>query len=234
MKTKLFSALAIAILVCSCAGKKSSEGTFTVMTYNIGSLSKYEGCSAEGIASVIKAEDPVLVGLNELDSCNTRHNTDQLKDIAEALGGWSNSFSKALDYKGGSYGNGVVSQKPIIASYRIELPRFEGSEIRSVAVVETEDMVFAATHLEHTSDAVSRSQAAIINDWFAIHYTGYDKPVILCGDLNSTPSSSTLIELRRLWNVLSVDQPTHSTENPRICIDYVLSFTVRSRFLTPR
>ena len=224
MKTKLFSALAIAILACSCAGKKSSEGTFTVMTYNIGSLSKYEGCSAEGIASVIKAEDPVLVGLNELDSCNTRHNTDQLKDIAEALGGWNFSFSKSLDYKGGAYGNGVVSSKPIIARYRIELPRFEGSEIRSVAVVETEDMVFAATHLEHTSDAVSRSQAAIINDWFAIHYTGYDKPVILCGDLNSTPTSSTLIELRRLWNVLSVDQPTHSTENPRICIDYVLSF----------
>ena len=226
MKIKLFSAVAIiaALFAFSCSKGSSGRDTFTVMTYNIGSLSKYEGCSAEGIASVIKAENPVIVGLNELDSCNTRHNTYQLKDIADALGSWNCSFSKSLDYKGGSYGNGVVSKKPIIASYRIELPRFEGSEIRSVAVVETEDMVFAATHLEHTSRAVSRSQAAIINDWFAIHYTGYDKPVILCGDLNSAPSSPTLIELGRLWNVLSVDDPTHSTENPRSCIDYILSF----------
>ena len=80
MKTKLFSALAIAILVCSCAGKKSSEGTFTVMTYNIGSLSKYEGCSAEGIASVIKAEMSSTVAIQGIIQISSKTSLRLLAD----------------------------------------------------------------------------------------------------------------------------------------------------------
>ena len=146
----------------------------------------------------------------------------EMRDIlsrADALG-YNGHFASAFPFAGGAYGNGVVSAGPVLKSFTVPLPQLDGSEPRSIAVVETEDMVFASTHLDFK--ASYKEQASVVNEWFSTNYSGYDKPVILCGDMNSLPESDTIRELEKCWTRLSGTEPTYSTENPHGCIDYIL------------
>ena len=190
----------------------------TLLTYNVGAFGKYRD-SLQDIAQFIREQGASYVALQELDSCNRRHNVFQLSLLADALG-YNGHFARAFPFAGGAYGNGVVSAGPVLKSFTVPLPQFEGSEPRSIAVVETEDMVFASTHLDFKTS--SKEQAAVVNEWFSTNYSGYDKPVILCGDMNSLPGSDTIRELEKCWTRLSGTEPTYSTENPHGCIDYIL------------
>ena len=67
----------------------------------------------------------------------------------------------------------------------------------------------------------SKEQARGVNDWFTTHFSGYGKPVILCGDMNARPESDTVKELEKCWTRLSGTDFTYSTENPHGCIDYI-------------
>ena len=191
-----------------------------LMTYNVGAFSKY-GDSLGDIAQFIREEGASLVSLNELDSCNRRHATFQLEKLAQALG-YEGHFAQAFPFAGGAYGNGVVSSLPILKRDRIELPKMEGYEPRSVAVVETPLCVFASVHLDVSGSRVE--QADIINKWFTERYSGYNKPVFLCGDMNSLPGSEPLEELGKCWQQLSGTDFTYSTEDPHGCIDYIFAF----------
>ncbi len=221
---RLFFCLLAALVLLSCGNPKDEQKVLTLMTYNVGSFSKYEDSSVEGVAGVIRRTGATLVSLNELDSCNLRHNTYQLKDIADAMGGWSFQFATALKYKGGSYGNGVISSERPVARYTISLPKSDGSEPRSAAVLETEDCVFAAVHLDHKSAAAQRVQMETINNWFSKVYGGSKKPVFLCGDFNAEPDSELISFVKENWTRLSGEYNTYSTDNPRKCIDYIFAF----------
>ena len=85
--------------------------------------------------------------------------------------------------------------------------------------METPECVFASAHLDFTS--VNVEQAAVINDWFIEHYSGYDKPVFLCGDMNSLPSGDAVQELEQFWTRLS---PVDDTFIGGKCIDFIFSF----------
>ena len=206
----------ISVLV-SCARPLS------VMTYNVGVFSKNSDDSTEQVAELIKAGGASLVALNELDTCNRRHDVYQLKELADALGGWNYHFASAFPFAGGAYGNGIVSREPILAYHSIALPRFDGSEPRSCAVVETERCVFASVHLDYTGQTARISQARMLNDWFSEHYSGYGKPVLLCGDMNSTPDSEVIAEFLKCWDMLSGTESTYPSDNPRKCIDYIFA-----------
>lgn len=205
--------LLLGVVLVSCTPR------IKVITYNVANLSKYqEDCTAD-VASIINALGADYVSLNEIDSCNTRHNTYQLADIAALTGSDQYFFSSSFGFAGGGYGNGIISKKKIIDSYKVTLKKYNGYEIRSIAVVETEDCVFASTHLDIAGGGVKELQARDINDWFALHYTGYDKPVILAGDLNTLENSEIYAEIGRLWERLSVNEPTYHSDSK--CIDYV-------------
>lgn len=198
--------------------KKYSPKTLKLMTYNVGSFSKHQGLGLKEVTDIIKEAD--VVSLNELDSCNRRHGEYQLKDIADALGR-NFKFTSAFPFAGGSYGNGVISKADIVASYQIPLPQMDGLEPRSVAVVETEECVFASTHLDVASKTASASQASMINAWFQEHYPCSLKPVFLSGDMNSIPESETIKELEKCWENLSGTFFTSPSHAPRKCIDYI-------------
>lgn len=223
------------LLLPSCGGRRQPE-TLTLMTYNVGVFSKYEENSTADVARLILSQGASLVSLNELDSCNRRHDAYQLKDLADALGGWSYQFASAFPYAGGAYGNGVVSAKKILSRYRIPLPQGDGSEPRSVAVVETEDCVFAAVHLDHRSKDAALEQMRVVNEWFKKVYSGCSKPVFLCGDFNVTPDSEVIGLAKTEWILLSREGFTHPSRNPRHCIDYIFSFrdAVHVEVLTAR
>ena len=203
-------------LIVASAPKVSSPG-LTLMTYNTGVFSKYRD-SLQDVAELIREYDPQLVALNELDSCNRRHNVFQLELLAGALG-YDRHFASAFPFAGGAYGNGVVTSLPILRRTRIDLPKLEGHEPRSVAVVETPECVFASAHLDFSR--ANAEQAAIINDWFLEHYSGYDKPVFLCGDMNSRPSGEAVQVLEECWTRLT---PEDNTFVGGKCIDYIFSF----------
>lgn len=188
-----------------------------LLTYNVGAFGKYRD-SLQDVAQLIRESGASYVALQELDSCNRRHNVFQLSLLADALG-YDGHFASAFPFAGGAYGNGAISAKPVLKSYSVPLPKLEGSEPRSIAVIETEEMVFASTHLDFR--ASSKEQAVVLNDWFASHFSGYGKPVILCGDMNSRPGSETVAELEKHWEQLSGADFTYSTEAPRKCIDYI-------------
>lgn len=209
----------LALSFGSCAGNRE----YNIMTYNVGVFSKNSEDSTEQVAELIKASGAGLVSLNELDSCNRRHDVYQLKELADALGGWDCHFVSAFPFAGGAYGNGIVSREPIVARHSIALPRFDGSEPRSCAVVETGSCVFASVHLDYTGDSARVSQSRVLNDWFSERYAGYGKPVILCGDMNATPEHEALKELLKCWTLLSGTDPTYPSDSPVKCIDYILA-----------
>lgn len=221
--------IASLLLLLSCGGQRqlsrpSSQHSLTLLTYNVGVFSKYQDNSTDGVANLIRESGASLVALNELDSCNRRHGTYQLQDLAAALGGWSYHYASAFPFAGGAYGNGVVSAQPILKGYRVVLPKADGAEQRSVAVAETADCIFASLHLDHKSQAAALLQMRVVNEWFTEHYSGCSKPVFLCGDFNVVPESEVIATASACWTQLSGTGHTHSTSNPRHCIDYIFAF----------
>ena len=211
------------LLLLSC-GKTKEPTTLTLLSYNVGVFSKYEDNTIPDVADVIRDADASFVALNELDSCNRRHANYQLKDLAEELGGWSYQFASAFPYAGGAYGNGVVSRDKVINRYKVHLPKSDGSEPRSIAVVETDRCVFASVHLDYVGENSQRDQIAALNDWFKAVYAGSKKPVFLCGDFNAEPESEAIDLMRQDWTQLTGTDFTYSTKNPRKCIDFVFAW----------
>lgn len=195
----------------------------TLMSYNVGVFSKYRDSRAE-VAELLRERGVDMAALNELDSCNRRHVTFQLEDVARMLGR-EYHFASAFPFAGGAYGNGIIAGEPILRRWRIDLPQLKGSEPRSVAVVETDRCVFASAHLD--VKASQKEQARILSRWFRRHFAGYGKPVFLCGDMNSVPESDAVRELEKHWERLSpagVTRPNASGGGK--CIDYI--FRLRS------
>jgi len=207
------------LLITSCATQK-----LTLVTYNVGAFGKYMESSVPQAAAFLREVKADAVCLNELDSCNRRHNVYQLEDLAFGMG-MEYAFAKALDFAGGSYGNGIMTAECILYSDIIPLPAFGGYEPRCVAVVETKDYVIACTHLDFKNEEASLGQVEIINKWFTEKYSGYGKPVILCGDMNAIPGSATISALETCWTRISPDGYTYSTEDPRKCIDHIFFLT---------
>ncbi len=225
-------------LCCSTAGGESGSGqpvdktelyrkeagTVRLVSYNVGVFSKYLDNSTSLVATLMDELDADAIAVNELDYYNTRHDTDQLKVLAEELGDWDYLFGKAIDFAGGEYGEGAVvrSSLGVQEKYSVPLPQGEGAEARVLGVIETRDFVFASTHLDHVSDKARTGQAALISSVMMEKYGDTAKPVFLCGDLNSTPGSAPINELKKNWTILSVSDPTFPSDDPNTCIDYVM------------
>lgn len=201
------------------------EGSMRVMSYNVGAFSKFMDNSTETIAKMIKEVEADVVGLNELDSCNTRHNVNQVAALAHALN-WQWYFGRAMAYRDGAYGNGVVVPKSVEIedSYTVTLPKGTGSEQRSIAVVETEDYVIGAAHLDHTTEDAVLGQIAVVNNWAQTRYYNSDKPVFFVGDMNSKPGSAAIDALLVAWDMLSSTEPTIPVTAPKSCIDFVFHY----------
>ena len=225
---RILSALCLLCMI-SCAGEQGSQyypkpkGALRLMTYNVGSLSKFMDNSTDMVAAMICEVQADICGINELDSCNTRHNVNQIAEIAKAAGDWQWSYGRAMAYKGGAYGNGAVvpAGVKIIDSYTLALPAAGGHEERSVAVVETEDYVYGACHLQNGSNESRVAQAKVVNDWFTAKYSGYSKPVFFGGDMNAVPDSEPMQVLAEAWDVISSMENSIPVKEPKCCIDYI-------------
>ena len=226
---KLFAKTCLIAILSSLVGCKSntaqSDGTvLNLATYNVGVFDKSGFDTTEMIADMMKEIGVQVLSMNELDSCNTRHPSYQLKDFAEAMGGWGYNYGPAINYKGGKYGVGVAYSPELepIRKYSITLEKGDGAEQRALAVCEFKDFVFASTHLDHKSADAQIAQAETLTGWASVNYGKSKKPVILCGDFNALPNSETISLMRKDWIILSPLEFTFSAKNPSKCIDYIM------------
>jgi endonuclease/exonuclease/phosphatase family metal-dependent hydrolase len=202
-----------------------------VLTYNI-----HHGEGTDGkldlarIARVINEQKPDLVAVQEVD-VNTQRTggVDQAAELAK-LTGLHVVFGKSIDYRGGQYGNAVLSRFPIDKHAVHPLPGKPEAERRTALEVVVRPweggpaLTFVGTHLDHTRDETDRlRQADEINRLFTtVERRG---PLILAGDLNATPTAETISRFTAHWTDAAGKAgaaPTIPAGNPRSRIDYVL------------
>ncbi len=202
--------------------------TVRILTYNI-----HHGEGTDGridlvrLADVISTAAPDLVALQEIDQGTARsEGVEQLTELGR-LTGLHSAFGRSIDYRGGTYGVGVLSRWPILKEENHRLPASLDREPRTTLTVEVKAargrprIRFTSTHLDQGRDVQNRiAQATVLNQRLA----GGEAPQVLAGDLNSRPDSDVLETLRSRWTVVSpADQVTDSLSGrPSFRVDYVL------------
>jgi endonuclease/exonuclease/phosphatase family metal-dependent hydrolase len=203
-----------------------ADGAFRIMSYNVGALHKYISVLTDNvnmIAAMINEAQADVVGLNELDSCNARCNQYQLKLLAQASGKWDYYYGKTLDYRGGAYGNGVMTPAgtKVHNVYRLHFQNTTNYENRGMIIIETDKYVLGVTHLDHSSEDYIQSQISEINSWFQAKYRNADIPVFFCGDMNAKPGSEAIQAIESSWDIIS---NTKELTTERNTIDYVFHY----------
>lgn len=235
----LLAACAALLAACAAPGdgapvvdgpaRGADPAPLTVMTYNI-----HHGEGTDGIldlariADVITAPKPSLVALQEVDSGVRRTDSVEQDVQLAALTGMHAVFGEAIPYQGGSYGDAVLSEFPILDSEFWKLPASPGHEERVAVVVLVQPpgwpvIRFISTHFDHTSDPADRiaQTRELLRRAFP---PGEDTPpTLLLGDLNAGPDSEPLRLLRERFASAAVDGiPTYPSEGAEKAIDWVL------------
>lgn len=228
----------IMFLNCSGAETGSSKDTseekeeevvasIKVMSYNIHHAnppSKPDVIDLDAIVGVIKAQDPDLVALQEVDNNTERSGEgNQAEMIAEKLGMYV-YFAKALNYEGGGYGNAILSKYPLENSQTYNLPNEPGSNtenrVMAAAKIKLPDgteIIFASTHLDYKANSPSR----ILQLKKIIEISKEEAvPMIIAGDFNDSPGSETInlldnsftLSCRSCPPTIPVNQPTRAID----------------------
>jgi endonuclease/exonuclease/phosphatase family metal-dependent hydrolase len=199
--------LALATVLTSCAPPESilgldeppeeltqaltPGGGLRFMTYNIkhGELS-----SLEAIASVINAQAPDLVAVQEVDMLTTRSGkVDQAARLGQLTGLNAVFVPSLLSFDSGQYGVTLLSRYPIRSSQRIPLRSTTEQRILALFTVELDarhTVPVGVTHLGTNDSAERLDQAAEIKTALA------GKPwALLGGDFNATPSEAGISSL---------------------------------------
>lgn len=200
-----------------------------VMSYNIHHAnppSRKDSIDIDAIVKVIKAQDPALVALQEVDVNTGRSgNRNQATEIAQKLG-MQVFFGKAIDHDGGDYGVAILSKFPISDPKVYRLPTLEstGGEPRVLATVNLKladgrRMIFGSTHLDAQRDSVNREmQIREINRIAALEKL----PFVIAGDFNAPPGSGVIKTLDQQFSRTCTQcEPTIPVINPQKTIDFI-------------
>lgn len=178
------------------SSSRGSSGALRVMTYNVhGCLGVDSRLSPERIARVISQQQPDIVALQEVDVGRARSEfVDQARAIADQLL-MDFQFYPAMKVGSEEYGLAVLSHYPI---RRIKMGRLPGMpskphlEPRGVQWLgisyHGREIQFVNTHFGLRGEEKRQQVRAILgSEWLGELHR--DEPLIICGDLNSLPSS---------------------------------------------
>lgn len=185
---------------CTSTRKMPASIDITVLTYNIHHANppSREGLiDVDGIARVIREQQPDLVALQEVDVHTTRSGVslNQAQAIAERTG-MTAYFAKAIPYAGGEYGVAILSRYPVLEWKNIPLPLDSSTrgEPRTLAMATVKlpngkKMVVACTHLDaQRADTNRQLQIRKI-----LELAGQlSLPMVIAGDLNAVPESDVM------------------------------------------
>lgn len=209
-----------------------STTTLRILTYNIRHGRGLDDRIDLGrIADVIRAAEPDLAAIQEVDRCTRRSGgVDQAQALGE-LTGLHAAFGPAMDFSGGHYGVAVLSRAPIASAVVHPLPHAPDHEPRtSLEVVtaptaDTPPLRLISTHLDYLPDDTDRlAQAHELNQLFA---PPDETPTLLAGDFNATPDSSPIGVISERWTDTwtGAPTPTFPTDEPTVKIDYIFART---------
>ncbi|MBN2497395.1 MAG: endonuclease/exonuclease/phosphatase family protein [Deltaproteobacteria bacterium] len=214
-----------------------------VMTYNIrfgGEL----GWQLDDIASVIRAQQVDIVGLQEVDHLQVRSGMHrEAEELAEATGLVHQYYGCALhcgDTLPGRYGLAILSRHELVEREKVFLPNtpdgdwmMEGGPEPRVLLcgrvaVEQLPVRFCVTHLSNGADqgaaATRQHQAEYILEQLADELP--EGRVVLVGDLNESPSWAAVSRLRGVLedSLDEVGDPglTIPADTPSVRFDYIL------------
>lgn len=174
------------------------------------------------IASVIRAQKPDLVALQEVDNkCRRSQGVDQAAELAR-LTGLHAAFGKAMDHEGGEYGQAVLSRFPIGQTQVHRLPGDGEPRIAFEAEVKVDGkpLRVITVHLDHQQDSRRLKQAEALAKGLGRH----PGPVILAGDFNDVPGSPTLTVFGAPWQAVAKKDPvfTCPAKDPKVEIDHIV------------
>lgn len=177
------------------------------------------------LAKVISDARPDLVALQEVDDkTNRARNYDLVTELGLRTK-MSPLFGKAMNYDGGGYGEGILSNYSFLATQNHALPAREGKEPRAATEVQVvlksgDTIRFIGTHLDHTKDNTDRmNQVKELNRLFV----NSQMPTILAGDLNAEPDSEAMQLLFEHWSPsIKNTEFTYPADVPAVKIDYIL------------
>lgn len=231
MRKRIIFLLSIVIVISSPlrnAIADNPDQPLRVMTYNIHHGEGVDGkLDIERIASVINKAKVDLVALQEVDKGVKR--TDRI-DIPKQLAkftGMNAIFEKNIDYQGGEYGNAILSRFKILHSTNLHYQMEREGEQRGLLQVKTQscgrELIFMSTHLDYRGDDGERM--ANVKEIKTV-LSGYNAPIILCGDFNDFPHSRVYSALTNfladVWALAGKGNGyTFSSKEPRSRIDYI-------------
>ncbi|GAB2532626.1 hypothetical protein GCM10027189_12100 [Rufibacter soli] len=208
-----------------------------VMSYNIRHAnppSKPKFIDLDAIVAVIKAQNPDVVALQEVDvHTNRSGGVDQAKVIAQKLG-MHYFFGKALDYDGGDYGVAILSRFPLEGAVAVPLPSVAGTNAEprvlayaTIQISPKKSLVFASTHLDEKGNPQNRllqlEKIAQVKD-------GVKLPFIIAGDFNATPGSESIQRLDALFTRTCQDCAfTFPVLEPNRTLDFI-GYSPAARF----
>jgi endonuclease/exonuclease/phosphatase family metal-dependent hydrolase len=218
------TSLAALLLGAPLAVRADQSGPVTVrvLTYNIrhgeGMDRVYD---LARLADIIKAAEPDLVALQEVDNGTERSGrTNQLEVLAGLLG-MHGEFGRAIDFQGGQYGVAILSRWPLNYPDNRALPATPPYyEPRTALTVfsragERGPLIqFTTTHLDDARDSPDRmEQAMALNDLLV---AGDGRPSILAGDFNARGEAELLAILGAHWtNITDAIIPDGGSRNIR-------------------
>ena len=185
------------------------------------------------MASVIRENALDVCALNEVrDEENTPVACNQAKELA-ALLGYHYHFAKAIDFRGGGYGNAIVSRYPIrsVRTYAIAIPkseRLDGGHYYEDRVLLSAELDVNGTPLTvlacHFGLAPDEQSLAVETAKRALAETHH--PVILLGDFNVRPDSEIYRALAETFTDTSDGSKpdfTFPSHAPNRKIDYIFT-----------
>ncbi|NLZ94440.1 MAG: metallophosphoesterase [Bacteroidales bacterium] len=221
MKSFYYSLLFV-LLSFSIGCGNSSKNDAAPFTVRVGSYNIHNAVGMDNrldfdrVAQVIDDMDIDAIAIQELDSATERSNglvvLDELAKRTNMVG----TFNASIEYRGGKYGNGILTKEQPLNKEAIALPGSE--EKRSLLIAEMEDYVLCCTHL--SLNEADRQESMLFIQRHTQKYKS--KPVLLAGDLNALPSSDEIKYLSNHWIMLSDStQGTYPSDAPDRVIDYI-------------
>jgi len=223
------------LLLVGCAvppGGTPPQASLRLVSYNIKHGLGMDGAlDLERVGDYLAATGADVVLLQEVDERASRSGgVDQAAVLGERLG-MTAHFAPFMDFQGGRYGLAILAAPPVVAAEVIALPAGT-REPRSAMVVTLEfdgaPLRVANAHLDWLADDERRvAQARALLAALVVDAGGVGEPsapVILGGDLNDVPESSTLALLQG-WSAfrwVGPDAPTFPSDAPDRTIDHFL------------
>ncbi len=176
----------------------------------------------ERIAAVIRAAEPDVVALQEVDRGTRRTGRRDLAAELAELCGMDHVFGKNIDYQGGDYGNALLTRLQVVRTQNHHYRMLRKGEQRGLLRVRLRragrELAVWNTHIDFRPDDSER--LANVAEIGGILARMKATPVLLCGDFNDTPNSRTHKAVLRSF--LDAGQGlTYPSNKPRKRIDYV-------------